>query len=69
MKYTFETDDPKEAQTLLNAEKSEWALLSILNKMMRFIKDSDLSEEQNQTAQEMRDIVINVMTENNLPFE
>lgn len=69
MKYTFETEDEKEAQTLINAQKSEWALQIILEKMRRYIKDNDMSEEQNQTAQEMQQIVINVMIENNLPFE
>lgn len=69
MKYTFETEDEKEAQTLINAQKSEWALQVILDKMRRYIKDTDMSEEQYITAQEMQQIVINVMTENNLPFE
>lgn len=69
MKYTFETEDEKEAQTLINAQKSEWALQVILEKMRRYIKDTDMSEEQNQTAHDMQVIVLNVMTENNLPFE
>lgn len=69
MKFTFETEDEKEAQTLINAQKSEWALQVILDKMRRYIKDTDMSEEQYITAQEMQQIVINVMTENNLPFE
>lgn len=69
MKYTFETEDEKEAQTLINAQKSEWALQIILEKMRRYIKDTDMSEEQNQTAHDMQVIVLNVMTENNLPFE
>lgn len=69
MKFTFETEDGKEAQTLINAQKSEWALQVILEKMRRYIKDTDMSEEQNQTAHDMQVIVLNVMTENNLPFE
>ena len=69
MKFTFETEDEKEAQTLINAQKSEWALQIILEKMRRYIKDTDMSEEQNQTAHDMQVIVLNVMTENNLPFE
>lgn len=69
MKFIFETEDEKEAQTYMNAQKSEWALQVILEKMRRYIKDMDMSEEEYITAQEMQQIVIDVMTQNNLPFE
>jgi hypothetical protein len=69
MKYIFETDDEKEAQTLLNAEKSKYVIIQIMALLRNTIKYNDLDEKTEDFLTKIQDQIINLVGENDLPFE
>lgn len=69
MKYIFETDDEKEAKTLLNAEKSKYVIIQIMALLRNTIKYNDFDEKTEDFLTKIQDQIINLVGENDLPFE
>lgn len=70
MKYTFETEDEQEAQTLLNAQKSKSAIFDILAEFRKILKyEETLSVSQRVVVENLRDKVLEIIDEHNLPLE
>lgn len=69
MKYIFETDDEKEAQTLLNAEKSKYVIIEIMNKISHHLKHGELKKSEYFAVAKVQDMIINIVGKNDLPFE
>lgn len=69
MKYTFETDDEQEAQTLLNAFKSKYVIIEIMSKIRNHLKYDNLPDHEYLAVAKVQDMIINIVGENDLPFE
>lgn len=69
MKYIFETEDEKEAQTLLNAEKSKYVIIQIMTLLRNTIKYQDLDEKTENFVRNIQDNINIMVAENDLPFE
>lgn len=69
MKYKFETDDEQEAQTLLNAFKSKHVIIEIMSKIRNHLKYGELKKSEYIAVAKVQDMIINIVGENDLPFE
>lgn len=69
MKYIFETEDEKEAQTLLNAEKSKYVIIQIMTLLRNTLKYQDLDEKTENFVRNIQDNITEIVAENDLPFE
>ena len=69
MKYIFETEDEKEAQTLLNAEKSKYVIIQIMTLLRNSLKYNDLDENTENFVRNIQDNITEIVAENDLPFE
>lgn len=69
MKYIFETEDEKEAQILLNAEKSKYVIIQIMTLLRNTIKYQDLDEKTENFVRNIQDNINIMVAENDLPFE
>ena len=69
MKYIFETEDEKEAQTLLNAEKSKYVIIQIMTLLRNTLKYQDLDEKTENFVRNIQDNITEMVAENDLPFE